>query len=182
VDINLRRLTTEQLDEPLIAQLRAILWAAFRDDQHGGFTEDDWRHALGGLHVVLGLEGSIVGHAAVVERRLDAGGRLLRTGYVEAVAIDPRHQRQGLGTIVMQAVNAHVLDNFELGALGTGSHAFYERLGWLTWRGPSSVRTPSGLQPTPDDDGYILVLPTPTSPPLDLSDPISCEWRPGDVW
>jgi hypothetical protein len=31
-------------------------------------------------------------------------------------------------------------------------------------------------------DGYILVLPTPLTPPLDLSADISCDWRPGDVW
>ncbi|MGZ6267258.1 MAG: GNAT family N-acetyltransferase, partial [Candidatus Limnocylindrales bacterium] len=65
---------------------------------------------------------------------------------------------------------------------GTGRHHFYERLGWRTWTGPSCVRTAAGLLPTPDDDGYILVLATPSSPPLDLSAAIECDWRPGDVW
>ena len=32
------------------------------------------------------------------------------------------------------------------------------------------------------DDGDILILPTPASPPLDPDDPISCECGPGDVW
>jgi hypothetical protein len=41
---------------------------------------------------------------------------------------------------------------------------------------------PDGDQPTPDEDGYILVLRTSSSPPLRLIDPITCEWRPGDVW
>jgi aminoglycoside 2'-N-acetyltransferase I len=35
---------------------------------------------------------------------------------------------------------------------------------------------------TPNEDGYVMVLPTPASPPLDLTAAISCEWRPGDVW
>jgi aminoglycoside 2'-N-acetyltransferase I len=35
---------------------------------------------------------------------------------------------------------------------------------------------------TPDDDGYIMVLLTRMSPPLDLDATISCEWRSGDVW
>jgi len=35
---------------------------------------------------------------------------------------------------------------------------------------------------TPADDGYILVLPTPSSPHFDLTAPISCDWRRGDVW
>ncbi len=42
--------------------------------------------------------------------------------------------------------------------------------------------TGSGPQRTADEDGYILVLSTPSSPALDLTASISCEWRPGDVW
>ena len=183
--VRVRRLRTDDLGERLVGEIRSLLWSAFADDADAaddGFTEDDWQHALGGLHFILDLDGSAVGHASVVERRLEVAGRALRTGYVEAVAIEPSRQRRGLGTILMRAVNDHILANFEIGALGTGSHAFYERLGWQTWHGPSSVRTPNGLQPTSAEDGNILVLPTPSSPALRLTDPISCEWRPGDVW
>ena len=109
-------------------------------------------------------------------------GQPLRTGYVEAVAVAPAYQATGLGSRLMDAVNAHIRERFELGALGTGRHGFYERLGWRTWTGPSSVRAPGGEQATPEDDGYIMVLATPASPPLDLAAPISCDWRPGDVW
>ena len=69
-----------------------------------------------------------------------------------------------------------------LGALGTGRHSFYERLGWRRWIGPSSVRTTGGASPTPDDDGYIMVLPTRAGSPLDRAAAIICDWRPGDVW
>jgi aminoglycoside 2'-N-acetyltransferase I len=79
-------------------------------------------------------------------------------------------------------VVAEIVAGYELGALGTGEQAFYERLGWRTWHGPSAVRTDDGERPTPDDDGYLMVLATPASPPLDLDVSISCEWRPGDVW
>ncbi len=82
----------------------------------------------------------------------------------------------------MTDVAAWIRERYELGCLGTGRQTFYGRLGWRTWLGPSSVRTADGLRPTPDDDGYLMVLATPTSPPLDLTAPISCEWRPGDVW
>jgi aminoglycoside 2'-N-acetyltransferase I len=82
----------------------------------------------------------------------------------------------------MRDVTSYIQERFELGALGTGSHHFYERLGWLRWRGPTSVRTGTGTRRTPGEDGYILVLPTPSSPSLDLTVAISCEWRPGDVW
>jgi aminoglycoside 2'-N-acetyltransferase I len=113
---------------------------------------------------------------------LQVGGRELRTGYVEAVATSPDRQGLGLGSIVMTDVTEYIRDGFELGGLGTGRQSFYGRLGWQIWAGPSAVRTPDGDLPTPDDDGFIMVLSTPTSPPLDLGAPISCEWRPGDVW
>ncbi|HUQ43772.1 MAG TPA: hypothetical protein VM451_05080 [Candidatus Limnocylindria bacterium] len=44
------------------------------------------------------------------------------------------------------------------------------------------LRTPGGLERTVEEEGYLLVLRTPTSPDFDLTEPISCEWRPGDVW
>jgi len=106
----------------------------------------------------------------------------LRTGYVEAVATAPDRQGRGLGSRILTEVAADIRARFELGALGTARHTFYERLGWLRWRGPSAVRGPMGERRTPDEDGYILVLPTPSSPPLDLDAPISCDWRAGDVW
>ena len=131
---------------------------------------------------MLELDGEIVAHASVVERELQVDGRPLRTGYVEAVATAPAQQGRGLGSTVMDDVTSYIRERFELGALGTGRPSFYERLGWLTWKGPSFVRTPDGKRRTPDEDGYILVLPTAASPPLDLTAPISCNWRSGDVW
>jgi aminoglycoside 2'-N-acetyltransferase I len=67
--------------------------------------------------------------------------------------------------------------------LGTGRHHFYERLGWVVWAGPAFVRTTDdGLRRTSDEEGDLLVLRTPTTPPIDIHAPITCEWRPGDVW
>lgn len=177
----LRRVPTCELAAPEIRAIRELLWAAFPSgDQE--FTEDDWQHAIGGLHFVLELDGKILAHASVVRRELHVGGRRVRTGYVEAVATHPDQQGRGLGTRVMRDVTSYIQERFELGALGTGSHHFYERLGWLRWRGPTSVRTDDGAHRTPGEDGLILVLPTPSSPELDLAAPMSCEWRPGDVW
>ena len=159
-----------------------MLVAAFGPDEEERFRDEDWEHSIGGLHVVIDLDGEVLAHASVVERTISVAGRPLRTGYVEAVATAPGHQRRGLGTRVMREVGAYIRDGFELGVLGTGLHSFYERLGWTTWLGPSSVSSPAGEQPTPDEDGYLMVLRTPTSPPLDPTAPIRCEWRPGDVW
>jgi len=156
--------------------------AAFADDEDGAFTDDDWAHALGGLHFVGEVDGAIVTHASVVEREIQIGGRPVRTGYVEAVATAPPRQRQGWGSRVVRAATDHVLATYELGVLGTGSQTFYERFGWRTWPGRSFVRTAAGDLPTSDEDGYIMVLRTPATPPLDADAPISCDWRPGDVW
>jgi aminoglycoside 2'-N-acetyltransferase I len=156
--------------------------AAFGSDEEERFTDDDWAHAVGGMHFVLDLDGEIVTHASVVERELHVAGRPLRTGYVEAVATASGREGAGFGSLVIADVTSYIRDRFELGALGTGRHRFYERLGWLTWTGPASVRTPEGPRRTSDEDGYILVLPTPSSPALDLDAPISCDWRSGDVW
>jgi aminoglycoside 2'-N-acetyltransferase I len=173
---------TAELGEADALAIRDVLDAAFARDQHGGFTWDDWLHALGGVHFVLELDGEIVGHASVVERTLEIAGRPVRTGYVEAVAIVPRLQRSGLGTLLMEAVNAHVASTYDLGALGTGSQPFYQQVGWRIWAGPTGVRIDGAVQPTPGEDGYILVLATPTSPAFELTEPISCDWRPGDAW
>ena len=133
---------------------------------------------------VLGYRGeALVSHALWVTRWLQAGSAApRRTAYVEAVATDPMLQGRGFGTQVMINIAEIISENHRLGALGTGSFHFYERLGWQRWRGPSGVRTPAGVERTSEDDGFIMVLLTEASMHLDLSGLITCDWRPGDVW
>ena len=178
----LRRLKTADLTSAEVEVIRTLLDEAFGTDVDERFTEDDWEHAVGGTHFVLDVDGEIVAHAGVVEREIRIGVKPLRTGYVEAVATATKRQGRGLGSTLMADVTAWIRERFELGTLGTGRHHFYERLAWQTWIGPSWVRAPEGERRTPDEDGYILVLRTPASPPFELTEPISCDWRPGDVW
>jgi aminoglycoside 2'-N-acetyltransferase I len=181
-DRSVRRASTHDLARDEVATLRALLWAAFPPGEDEGFDETDWEHAIGGSHFLVEVGGRLVAHASVVERDLHVDGRHFRTGYVEAVATAPDRQGQGLGSLAMQEASDHIREHFELGALGTGRHAFYERLGWRTWLGPAYVRTSGGPVRTPFDEGFILVLLTHRSADLDLTGSISCEWRPGDVW
>jgi aminoglycoside 2'-N-acetyltransferase I len=181
-DLRLRRIPTPDLTASEISIIRALLVTAFGSDEEERFADDDWDHALGGAHFVLDLDGEIVSHAAVVERELHVGGRPLRTGYVEAVATAIDRQGGGFGSLVMADVTSYIGERFELGALGTGRQHFYQRLGWQIWEGQAFVRTADGPRRTPAEEGYILVLPTLSSPPLDLAESISCDWRPGDVW
>jgi aminoglycoside 2'-N-acetyltransferase I len=180
-EAGVRRVRTQDLSPSELSAIRTLLWEAFGPGEDG-MTEDDWQHALGGTHFLLEIDGRIVAHAAVVEREIHVDGRPLRTGYVEAVATAPDRQDAGLGSRLMTDVDAWIREGFELGVLGTGRHGFYQRLGWQTWAGPSSVRAPDGPRATPDDDGYLMILATPGSPPLDMNAPISCDWREGDVW
>ena len=176
-----RRVRTDGLSPQELDALRALMDAAFPPGNEG-FGDHDWEHAVGGTHFLVEVDGEIVSHASVVERTLEIGGRPVRAAYVEAVATAPDRQGRGHGTAVMRAVGDHIRDHFELGALGTGAHHFYERLGWETWQGQAFVRAAEGLTRTPDEEGYILVLRTPTSPAFGLTEPITCDWRPGDVW
>jgi aminoglycoside 2'-N-acetyltransferase I len=175
-----RRLTTDRLTGHEIEAIRRLMWAAFVGDE--AFAETDWDHAIGGVHFILERSGRVASHASVVERRLWVDGQPFRAGYVEAVATDPAQQGQGYGTEVMRAVTDHIRDHFEIGALGTGRHAFYERLGWETWRGPTFVRTPNGDRATRDEDGNILVLRTLATPSIEPTASLTCDWREGDVW
>ena len=175
----LRQLPTAELTASELAALHALLSAAFAD---GGFTDDDFAHGMGGMHWLAEVDGSIVSHASVVPRRLEAGDRLLRTGYLEAVGTLPAFERHGFGSMVVRAAGRYLLPRYELGALSTGVPGFYLRLGWEAWLGPTFVRVEADLQRTGDDDGSIFVLRTPSTPPLSLTDPLACDWRSGDVW
>jgi aminoglycoside 2'-N-acetyltransferase I len=178
--VTVRIVGSEELTPQEVAVLRELFDEAWAEDPEG-FSDEDWDHALGGRHFVLEAGGEVLAHASVVDRELHTNGHRLATGYVEAVATRPGRQRQGHGSAVLREVNRYIDASFQLGALG-GSPSFYERLGWVVWRGPTNVRTDSGLVRTAADDGYVLVRLTPTSPQLDLWAPISCDWRPGDVW
>jgi aminoglycoside 2'-N-acetyltransferase I len=176
-----RRVPTPDLTAAEVSAIRGLLWDAFGPGEDG-MTEEDWQHALGGTHFLLEIDDRIVAHAAVVEREIHVGDRKLRAGYVEAVATAPERQGAGLGSRLMADVGAYIQDRFELGVLGTGRHRFYQRLGWKTWAGQLYVRTKDGPRRTRDEEGFLLVLETPASPPLDLAARISCGWRAGDVW
>lgn len=132
------------------------------------------------VHVLAYLGDALVSHAMWVTRWLQPGTLpLLRTAYVEMVATAPAHQGAGFGTAVMQRLAAEI-QNFDLGGLSTGSHGFYARLGWQSWRGPLFIRTDTGLLPVPDDSMMFLRLPK--TPALDVTAPLSAEWRAGELW
>ncbi|WOC13700.1 Aminoglycoside 2'-N-acetyltransferase [Gordonia sp. MP11Mi] len=160
--------------------LRAFLFDAF----DGDFTDSDFDHCLGGVHVFADDTVGIVGHASVVQRQLIVGQTVLRAGYVEAVAVASRRRREGIGDAVMARVDDIVVGAYDLGALGASDDGrpLYRRRGWEPWRGPLGVLTPDGVRPTVDDEDSILVLRTPTHRYLDTMQPLICDPRAGSAW
>jgi tRNA(Ile)-lysidine synthase len=170
-------LHSDALDPPARDALRKLWDAAF----DGGFTDEDAEHAYGGTHaIVREPAGEVLAHASVVPREIVVGDRVLRAGYVEAVATRPGHQRRGLASRAMVAIGEVVQEHYELGALSTSAHGFYERLGWERWRGPSYVITDGVRRRTPDEDDGVMVLRV--TGELDRIQPIACHDRPGDAW
>lgn len=170
---------TARVPADVLAGSRALMDLAFDD-----FEDEDWNHALGGEHAWAAEDGRVVAHGSLVLRRCylgdDEGGRVLRVGYVEAVAVHPEHQRRGLGGAVMAALEqlAPAYDLLALGASDAG-RPMYGARGWVPWRGTLHVLGPSGRVRCDEEEGHVLVH---SADGLDLDAPLTCDWRDGDVW
>jgi aminoglycoside 2'-N-acetyltransferase I len=179
IDVSeVRTAHTSDLDAAALRAAHDLMADVFGDEM----SDDDWDHALGGVHALVWEGDELIGHASVVQRRLLHAGRALRTGYVEGVAVRADRRRQGHGAALMAAVERVVRGAYELGALGatTEGAALYTARGWKQWQGPTSALTPAGVERTEGEDGCIYVLPVDV--PLDLSGELACDWREGDVW
>ena len=171
------QLTPERLDE-----LTRLCEAAFEEP----FTAN-WERVGPGVHVMAEVDGRVVAHAMIVDRRIYVGDEMdvaLDAGYVEHVATLPELHGTGHGSTVMREINRIIRDEYALGGLGTDSTGFYQRLGWETWLGPTAVRTPDGERVrSPRDDGHVMILRTPRTPAtLALDSPIAVDWRAEEPW
>jgi aminoglycoside 2'-N-acetyltransferase I len=169
---------TADLDSAVLEAARALLDEAFGSE----FTDHDWDHARGGLHALVWEGDELIAHAALVQRRLLHGGRALRAGYVEAVAVRADRRRRGHAGAMMETLERVLRGAYDLGALSAtdAGAAVYVARGWKRWQGPTSALTPAGVARTEDDDGSVYVLPL--TAPLDLGGELTCDWRDGDVW
>jgi aminoglycoside 2'-N-acetyltransferase I len=134
------------------------------------------------IHVLALVEGMIASHALWVTRWLaPRGSAPLRTAYVEAVATHPVYERRGLASAVMRTLVSR-LATFQLAALcpSDRGQALYSRLGWERWIGPLSILEGGVIIETPEES--VMIYRLPLSPPLDLTAPMSAEWRPGELW
>ena len=174
----LRTAHTADLEPATLRAIHALLTGVFEGD----FGEHDWEHSLGGMHALAYDGDSLVGHASVVQRRLVHGGRALRCGYVEGVGVRADRRRRGVAGELMAELERVIRGAYDVGALGSTDDAvpLYEGRGWLCWRGPLSALTPRGVEPTPEEQGGVYVLPLDAE--VDLDGELTCDWREGDVW
>lgn len=178
----IRTAQTDELDPDQLAELTALCEAAF-----GEPFDAVWGRVGPGIHVMASVGGRVVAHAMVIDRRLYVGHEpdtAIDVGYVENVATLPDAQGQGHGAAAMRATGEIIRGEYALGALATGSNGFYAKLGWETWRGPTSVLMPDGERVrSPKEDGHVMVLRTPRSPGnLALDGPIAVAWRAEEPW
>jgi aminoglycoside 2'-N-acetyltransferase I len=169
---------TADLDSATLTAARRLLHAVFEGD----FGDDDWDHALGGMHALVQEGNELIGHASVVQRRLLHRGRALRAGYVEGVGVRANRRGRGHAAAMMQALERVIRGGYDLGALGATDAAagFYAARGWRQWKGPTSALTPAGVVRTEGEDGAVYVLAVTVA--LDVSGQLTCDWRDGDVW
>lgn len=175
-----RLVHTADLDSETRQNAQQMVTEAFAEWTE--FSDSDWEHALGGMHAVILHRGTLIAHAAVVQRRLLYGGAALRCGYVEGVAVHQDWRGQGLAHAVMDAIEQVIRGAYQIGALSSSpiGEKIYRPRGWLQWQGATSVLAPGGPIRTPDDDDSIFVLPVDID--VDVQADLACDWRDGDVW
>lgn len=177
-NLKLEVLHDNQLTPEQSAEIHALCNRAYA--VYGVDLEPLFQTFTEATHVVGWLGSAMVSHAMWVTRWLQPSNqRPLRTAYVEMVATDPPFQGRGFATAVMHRLVSAIHD-FDLGGLCPAEPMLYEKLGWVFWHGPLSIRAKEGLISTPDIQ--IMILPLPKTPDLDLSSPLSAEWREGELW
>lgn len=169
---------TGQLSAADLAACRRLFDGVFGP----GPTDQDWDHALGGMHALIWDEDQLIGQGSLVQRRFLCGGRALRAGCVEGVAVRPDRRREGHGGTVMGALEALARNAYEVGVLSAteAGGELYSARGWELFRGATFALTPKGIVRTPDEDDGVFILPCEAT--VDLDGALTCDWRDGDVW
>ncbi|MET8829663.1 aminoglycoside 2'-N-acetyltransferase [Streptomyces sp. NPDC004610] len=164
---------------------RTAVHALLTDAFDGDLTAEDWDHTLGGLHALVVDERGPVAHGAVVMRRVLAGGRWCRVGYVEGVAVRRDARRTGLGGRIMGALEGVIDRAYDFGALGASDDGalLYAGRGWRVWGGRISAAGPDGVVRFREEEGAIFVWGrVDGSGGADgADDGLVFDWRDGDV-
>ena len=142
------------------------------------------------IHALARVGRALVGHGMIVTRWLQAGdGPLLRTAYVELVATAEGYRNLGIGAGIMGLLAERAdVNGYDLAALCPADTGLYGHLAWEYWQGPLFIRPEkkpttdrAALISTPEE--RVMILRLPGTPPLDLTESLSAEWRDGgELW
>ncbi|MFJ9825476.1 GNAT family N-acetyltransferase [Streptomyces sp. NPDC101160] len=170
---------THELGAERLRAVREMLDDAF----DGEFSDEDWDHALGGLHAWTEDEWGVAAHGSLVMRRVLHHGRSYRVGYVEAVAVRAELRRQGLGGRIMGELERAIDGAYAFGALSAseGGAGLYRGRGWRLWRGRIETLSPAGIVRLPDEEDSTYLWPAAGRPLPDPAEPLVFDWRDGDV-
>ncbi|MCT4354232.1 GNAT family N-acetyltransferase [Streptomyces sp. Je 1-79] len=153
------------------------------DAFEGGFSDEDWDHALGGVHAWVEDERGVAAHGSVVMRRVLHGGRSYRVGYVEGVGVRADRRRQGLGGLVMAELERVIDGAYLFGALSASEDgaALYTARGWLPWSGRIEALAPEGIVHLPEEEGSLHLRPAGGRTLPAPAAALVFDWRDGDV-
>lgn len=176
----LRTAHTFELDPATLGEIRVLLDDAF----DGAFSEEDWTHGLGGVHVLVrDGTGALVAHGSVIQRRLTHAGRSYRVGYVEAVGVRADRRGDGLGGRVLEVLERVVARAYDIGALSAsdaGARLYVSR-GWHQWPGQVEALSPDGVVRLPQEEGTTYLWPVPDRELPSTEAALIFDWRDGDV-
>ncbi len=170
---------THELGTGRLRAIRRMLDTAF----DGDFSDEDWDHALGGVHACIEDDHGIAAHGSVVMRRVLHNSRSYRVGYVEGVGVRADRRRQGLAGLVMAELERVIDGAYAFGALSASDEgaALYRARGWEPWKGRIEVLGPDGIVRLPDEEGSTYLRPAAGGPLPDPTAALVFDWRDGDV-
>lgn len=175
-NLRIERFRTPSLSASTYAAVITLCDAAFEEE-----TGPYFGTIAPGEHLLAWEGRDLVSHLMWVPRWLQPAGRNpLRTAYVEMVATAVAARGRGHATRLLEMMTP-LLDTFELAALAPATENVYRRLGWSYWRGPLGHRKDLAVQSDPEERIMFLRLPR-TPRELEPDQPLSVEWRPGEVW
>lgn len=170
-------LTQQDPTGDMVEQIQALLDQAYEGD----FSAEDWDYTFGGNRFLGYLGTEIVAHGVIVPRRIWLNDIEQQVGYVEAIAVLPKYQRQGFGTALLTEITEFAQAEYSVSMLSTDELDFYRRFGWLDFLGESYVLSGGELIRSADEDAGLMWLPGNNTGLVELTK-VVCENRTGDAW
>ena len=169
--------TRGDIASDLAAEIRTLLDLAYVGD----FSAEDWDHSLGGSRFLGYLDAELIAHGVIVPRRIWLNDIEFQVGYLEAIAVLPKYQRQGYGTALLTELTKFAKANYLVSMLSTDEKEFYRRFGWVDFTGESYVLTNGEQVRSADEDAGLMWLPGANSDLVEITKAV-CEDRSGDAW